>query len=284
MKIKTVALLAACLFLLASGCARAPEQTNLKPLVAVSILPEQAFVNAVCGDAVRVIAMIPPGSSPETYEPSAGEMALFEDAAIYFTVGVPAEDVAILPGVSDKTKVIALEDEAAEVYPERTIDGGRDPHIWLSPKRAIVMVRAVAREMAALIPEQKDLFDQNAEDYIAQIERADAHIRAALEGVEELSFIVYHPAFGYFADEYGLTMYALESEGKEATAKGVEEMVDIARENGIKAIFYQAETDASQARAFAEEIGGRAVMLEPLSEDYVNNLETMADALAEAMN
>ena len=93
-------------------------------------------------------------------------------------------------------------------------------------------------------------------------------------------FLVYHPAFGYLAAEYGLTMYALESEGSEATAPEMAAMVDLARERNIRVIFYQAETDSRQAEAFATEIGGRAVMLSPLAEDYVENLEIMAEAIA----
>ena len=97
-------------------------------------------------------------------------------------------------------------------------------------------------------------------------------MRAALSALENRAFIVFHPAFGYFADEYGLTMYALEDEGKEATPRRLMEMVDFARESGIRVIFYQAETDVSQAQAFAEEIGGTCVALDPLAAEYTENL------------
>jgi len=96
--------------------------------------------------------------------------------------------------------------------------------------------------------------------------------------------MVFHPAFGYFASDYELEMYSLEEEGKEATAKRLEELIDLARRENIKAIFYQSEVDASQSKAFAEEIGGKAIMLEPLAEDYIKNLEKMARLIAEADN
>ena len=93
-----------------------------------------------------------------------------------------------------------------------------------------------------------------------------------------------HPAFGYFADDYSLTQYALEEHGKEADAKHMTEIIDLAKKEDIKVIFYQAEISGRQAAAFAEEIGGTAVCLEPLAADYTENLRKMAKTLAEAMN
>ena len=95
-------------------------------------------------------------------------------------------------------------------------------------------------------------------------------------------FIAYHPAFGYFA-QYDITMYALEEEGKEVTISRLKEMADLAKEEKIKVVFYQEETDSLRAKAFAEEIGGKAVMLSPLSGNYIDNLKTMAEKIAESM-
>ena len=77
-------------------------------------------------------------------------------------------------------------------------------------------------------------------------------------------------------------MHALERDGREPTAAELAGMVDFARERGIRTVFYQAETDSRGARAFAEEIGGRAVKLSPLAENYLENLELMAEAIAAA--
>ena len=160
---------------------------------------------------------------------------------------------------------------------------GRDPHIWLSPKRVKVMVEAIAREMSALDPDNKESYEQNAADYLVELDEVDQEIEAALEGVESKKFIVYHPAFGYIAEDYGLTMHALEEDGKEATAQHLQEMVDLAKDENIKVIFYQEEMDSSQAQAFAEEIGGKTIQLSPLSPDYITNLKKMAATMAEAM-
>lgn len=254
-----------------------------KPVIAVSIVPQQTFVEAVCGDLAEVIVMIPPGYSPESYEPTPKEMVRFSRAGLYFTIGVPAEETGILPSLPEGTRAVSLAEACAAEYDELKIDGGRDPHIWLSPKRAALMVRTIAREMSSFDPENVDIYSANAEKYIEELEAADAEIAGILVPLEKRSFIVFHPAFGYFAADYDLSMYALEEGGKSATASRLKDMVDLAREQGIKVIFYQAEIDSNQSAAFAEEIGGEAVMLDPLSGDYINNLKSMARAIAEGV-
>ncbi len=254
-----------------------------RPVIAVSIVPQQSFVEAVCKDMAQVVVMIPPGSSPETNEPKPQEMELFSKADIYFSIGVPAEDANILPSVSVNTKLVKLHDEAAEVYPELTMEGGRDPHIWLSPKRVIIMIQAIAREMSGLDPENKDIYEKNAEAYIQELKTLDEEIKTALDGVKTRKFIVFHPAFAYLADDYDLQMYALEENGREATIDRLSEMTDLAKEEDIHVIFYQAEVDSRQSEAFAEEIGGKTIQLAPLAPNYIENLSEMAAVMAEAM-
>jgi zinc transport system substrate-binding protein len=78
-------------------------------------------------------------------------------------------------------------------------------------------------------------------------------------------------------------MYSLEEEGKEATPRHLADMIDLAKSENIKAIFYQEEIDSSQSKAFAEEIGGRTIQLSPLAADYLENLKAMAQLMAEVM-
>lgn len=270
-----------CLF----GCSTNVQKdaTEEKPIVAVSIVPEETFVKAVCGDLADVVTLIPPGSSPENYEPTAQEMEKFSDSSLYFSIGVPTEEANILPKVDD-VKVISLADEVAKVYDDRTFESGeRDPHIWLSPKRVKVMIETIASEMSKIDPENEETYQLNVANYIEQLDGVDQEIKDALEGVENKEFIVYHPAFGYIADDYGLKMFALEEEGKEATAQHLQDMIDLAKEENIKVIFYQEEIDSSQSASFAEELGGKTIQLEPLSADYINNMKKMAQTMAEAM-
>ena len=134
--------------------------------------------------------------------------------------------------------------------------------------------------MIKLDPDNKSDYEKNAEDYINKLKGVDEEIKDALEGVSNRKFIVFHPAFGYLADDYDLEMYPLEEEGKEATPKHLQEMIDLAKNEEIKVIFYQDEIDSSQSKAFAEEIGGETIGLSPLSPDYIDNMKEMARVMA----
>ncbi|MBR7133577.1 MAG: zinc ABC transporter substrate-binding protein [Clostridia bacterium] len=252
---------------------------NNKRIIAVSIVPQAAFVEKVCGDELEVVTMIPSGASPETYEPTPAQLQKLESAELYFSIGVPSEN-NILSAVKSGTEVIDLHTKLADIYSELEIDGGRDPHIWLSPKRVIAMVREICNSVSKLYPQKADAFLLNAEEYILELQNLDTEIKAMFEQSGTTDFLVFHPAFGYFADEYGLTMHALEEHGKEASAKQLAKTVELAKEKDIKVIFYQAEASVKQAEAFAEEINGKAVLLEPLAYNYIENLRKMAVAVS----
>lgn len=284
-----------------SGCFKRSQPSVDKKTIAVSIVPQETFVKAVAGEKFNVVTMIPPGKSVENYSPSPQEMEAFSNAELYFSIGVPAENESILDKASEFNKGIKIIDMALEVgntYPDLNFDEpldehideddkhshdhtGRDPHIWLSPKRVTVMIDIIQRELSLLDPDNKKLYEENAAKYKNELEELDNEIKEALSNIKDKTFLVYHPAFGYYADDYGLNMVALESEGKEATVKDLQQAIDLAKSYGVKVIFYQAEIDSKQSRTFADEIGGKAVMLEPLSPDYVNNLRKMTQAFIE---
>ena len=267
-----------------SGCnAKNVGNGSEKKTVTVSIAPEATFVRRICGDKFDIVTAIPAGASPETYEPSPKEIKKIADSCLYFSIGVPAEENSILPIISDKTRIIELHKKAASVYPDLTENGARDPHIWLSIKRVIVMTEAIAEVLQEIDPENAEFYSLNAKNFIDELKKLDEDINATFKNLKTQKFITFHSAFGYFADDYSLTQCAIEEHGKETTAKRFAEMADLAKKENIKTIFYQAEGSKKQALSFAEEIGGKAVMLEPLSPDYTENLKSMTKALSEAM-
>lgn len=262
--------------------------------VAVGIVPEASFVEAVGGDLVSVITMVPPGSSPANYQPTAAEMQALSDASIYFTLQMPAEQANILPKLTDFNKDIRLVDlreAVAAEYPllngsdEVITDDSRDsvdPHLWLSPKRAIVMVQTIADTLGEVDPANADTYAANAASYIAQLNELDSDIQAAVANMANKSFLIYHAAYGYFAYDYGMTMVALENEGKAATAEDLQSVIDYAKQNNITTVFYQEEFDDSQAATVAEEIGGAVQKVAPLSADYIQGLKDFVSALSKS--
>jgi len=251
-----------------------------KMTVAVSIVPQETFVKKVAGDLVDTIIMIPPGYSPANYAPNPRDLQKLSESVLYFSIGVPTEAANIIPKLgsfNDKIEVVPLHEKVERFFEMRTIDGTRDPHIWLSPRRVIEMVEIIAEKLSEYDPENTVVYEKNAREFIRELYDLNSEIALSLNGIKNKNFVVYHPAFGYFADDYGLNMIALEEHGKQATPKRIQEVVDLAKKEGIKAIFYQKEIDNRQTQAFAEEIGGITVQVVPLSPDYVNNLRKMAD-------
>lgn len=286
---KAAAFLLAAGTLFLAGCsgradsAAAGTNQSEKPVVAVSIVPEATFAKAVCGDLAEIVTIVPPGSSPETYEPTPKGMEDFSRAGIFFSIGVPVETASILPKAAEikNMKVVRLEDAVSKAYPDRKFESGeRDPHIWLSPKRARVMVQIIAEQMGSADPKHRSVYAENAKKYENELDSLNTQVATILSASKSKTFIVFHPAFGYFADDYGLNMVALEQEGKESTARHMQQLVDLAKQQGAKSIFYQAETDSKQAKAFADEINGKVVELAPLAADYSSNLVKMANTIS----
>ncbi len=272
-----------CFMLMLSGCSKADDTIDEKLTVAVTILPQKTFAEAVCGDLAKIIVTVPPGYSPSNYQPSPMEIESLSDAKIYFTIGVPTESANILPNI-ENMKIVDLAAEVAAVYPDRQFDsGGRDPHIWLSPKRVIIMIETIAAEMGKIDEKNSGVYLSNAEQYIKKLNELEVSMEAMFADARNKTFLSNHPSYGYIAADYGLEMVSLEQDGKSATPLHLQQVIDLAKQKNIKIIFSQAEIDSKQPDAFAEEIGGEKVILEPLSKDYIHNLESIAAAIASAM-
>ena len=296
----TILLFSASLFGL-SACGSAAEvKSGSKITVAVSVVPEATFVAKVAGDLVDIVTIIPSGNSPANYQPTTIEMQALSDAAVYFVMQVPTEEANILPKVTDFNSdilLVNLRDAVSAVYPLRETSDHHhdedeeevkdheatlsvDPHIWLSPRRVIVMVETIRDTLCEMDPENADIYTQNAAAYIEELNALDADIAGIVSGMDTKAFMIYHGAYGYFADDYGLEMISLEVDGKAASATVMAEAIEHAKEENIKHIFYQDEFDDNQAKTVAEEIGGTVVETRPLASDYIAALTEFADALA----
>ncbi|MGM0770444.1 MAG: metal ABC transporter solute-binding protein, Zn/Mn family [Halobacteriota archaeon] len=270
-------------------------------VVAVSILPQQEFVEKIAGNKVNVVVLIPPGASPATHEPTAGQLREVADAKAYFTVGsgLPFEKVWLdkiktvnnemfIVDCSEGIKIIEIhgeEEENHEVEPaenEEHDHEGVDPHIWTTPINAKIMVENTYLGLVRIDPDNKETYLHNKEAYLKELDEVDSRIRETL-GEEGGSFMTYHPSWNYFATEYGLDMITIEEEGKEPSPKDMQRLIDEAKEKNISVIFVQAQFSTQSAKAIADAIGGEVVTVDPLAKDYINNLDTIARAFSQGM-
>lgn len=266
---------------LVNGCIdqSEPQIDDGKTVIIVSILPQADFVEHVGGDKVDVIVMIPPGANPATYEPTASQLKAVSSAAMYVKVGsgLPFEEVW-LDKICSANPDMMIIDTSEGI---NLIQG--DPHIWLSPRSAMVQVENIYKGLVAMDPENSEYYYRNKEQYINDLEVLDTDITESLSGFDGRNFMVFHPSWGYFSRDYDLTMIAVEIEGKEPSAGDMARLVETAKENNIKIIFVQPQFSTKSAEVIAKEIGGSVVAVDPLPQDYITNLRIVSNTFAQGL-
>lgn len=272
--------------------------------VFVSVLPLKYFVERVGGEGVEVSVMVGPGRSPATYEPTPRQMAELSRAQIYFRVGVPFEQVWMkrLADLNPKLRIIDLRDgihlRTLPAHHHENLEEHRgpedhdhmepqgeekDPHIWTDPRLVKIMAEQIRNTLTTLAPSRGDEYAANCRAFIADLDRLDRLIRDRLAGVKQRRFLVFHPAWGYFADAYGLQQVAVEAEGKEPGPQALARIISQAREEQIRVIFVQQQFSQTTAKTVARAIDAKVVAVDPLAEDYLANMRLAAGAFARSL-
>jgi zinc transport system substrate-binding protein len=141
------------------------------------------------------------------------------------------------------------------------------------------MVRNITDGLIEIDPDNEKEYIKNSDKYVRELIELDEEIEMQLAHLESRKFMVFHPAFGYFAQEYDLEMIPIEIEGKEPSAHDLEELIEEAKENNIRVVFASPQFNPQTAEVIAGEIDGTVEFMDPLAEDYIQNIRKMADAL-----
>jgi len=261
------------------------------PCVAVSIEPLAFFVERLEGPEACVTVLVGPGQSPHIYEPAPKQLAEVSSAKIFLGAAMPFEQrvvskvAAVNPGlkVIDPTKGIKrrpMDDaEPASNHADHDLEvqaGAPDPHVWLDPNNAKIIARNVADALIREDAPHAADYEKNLQTLLRELGSLDARLREILWPYKGRTFYVYHPAFGYFADAYGLKQVSVEISGKEPTARQLAEFVDRAKRENVRVIFVQKSFPSRAAEAVAKAIGGTVIKIDPLSRNYIENLEAVA--------
>ena len=270
----------------------------------VSILPQKYFVEKIGGDLVDVSVMVLPGASAATYEPKPNQMVNLSRAKIYFAIGVPFEKVWLKKITTSNQKILVVHTEKGiekrtlafhshvskdpgEGEPEdmeHENQGGKDPHIWLSPPLVMIQARTILMALKEMDPNNQVVYEANYKKFMMELLEMDAEIREIFgRKGKEAAFMVLHPSWGYFADEYGLKQISIEVEGKEPKPAQMKALIEFAREKSIKVIFVQPQFSTKRAKVIAKAIGGRIMFADPLAEDWGNNLREQALQIMNAL-
>jgi zinc transport system substrate-binding protein len=272
------------------------KNADKKIKIYVSILPQKYFVEKIGGPLVDVYVMVRPGQNPHTYEPTPKQMSSLADTDIYFPIGVTFEDVwldkiassnpglkivSTYEGIKRRTiEKHSLEGEGSD-NSNNSHSESLDPHIWLNPNLVIRQAKIIADALIRLSPENKPSLEKNLNLFVHEMTDLDQSIREELKGIKSKAFLVFHPTWGYFTDEYGLEQIAIEKEGKEPSARHLAEIIELAKRKNIKIIFVQAQFSRTYAESIAKAIGARVISFDPLSADYTNNLLKTTKTMAE---
>lgn len=263
------------LALLVCACG-GPGRDAGPPVVAVSVLPQRTFVERIAGDRVRAVALIPPGASPASHEPTLADLRTLDRAILFVKVGHPAfpfEQAWLGPLLAERPELPVIGWSGASADDE-------DPHVWLSPGRVRELCRAIELELGRLLPEHADEFAANRRAFEAELDALDAELRRLLAPRQGHRFLVLHPAWGHLASDYGLVQWSIERHGKKPDAATLAHLIEEARAARVATLFTQPQFDPAPAELLAQEIGARTQPLDPLAADWAPNLSAAARTLA----
>ena len=276
MKAKYIILIIASL--LAISC-RTMSQGDGKDRIYVTINPLRSIAEELtCGD-FEVEVLVPRGASPETFEPSAQQIAALNNANLVFKVGLIDFEQSMMANINDKQRVIDLSQGIEPLkgccsHGHKHHTHGIDPHIWCAPRTLTTMVK----NMHAAIKERyvdSTKYDLAAEAILSRLSNLDKECAENIESSGVQSIMIYHPAYTYLARDYGIEQIAIEQEGKEPTPKQLRTLIDKARSQNIGIIFHQPQYNANKLSAIATESGAEIVVTDPLADDIVAEIERL---------
>lgn len=286
MKTKTVFLLLVFISCFA-GVAGVTSFAAGKIKVSVSVLPQAYFVERIGGNRVETQVMIPVGASPATYEPTPQQLVMLLDSRLYIKVGVPSfpfEKKHFNSIIEKNKKMLVVNMSDGVTYRSFSFEENeKDPHVWVAPYTVKMAAKNIYNALSKIDPFNKGYYKKNLDLFLADIARLDNHINTILAGKTGGHFMVFHPAWGYFADQYGLKQLSIELGGKTPNASKIKKMIDTAKEKGIKIIFTQKGFDKKSAKTIAHEIHGRVVEIDPLEKNWLKNMQKIAETFSRAL-
>jgi zinc transport system substrate-binding protein len=281
------------------GCSGKPPESKRISIVA-SIEPLAYFAERIGGDHVSVSVMVPPGGNPHSYEPTPRQMTALSVASLFVKAGSGVEFeldwmprfLSLNPGLricdaSEHVKLLpAARGEDAHGHDEVSPGyrhGQYDPHYWLSPENGIRIARNIERSLKEADALHADAYAANTAELVGELQALHRDTAKRLSSLKNRRFLVFHPAWGYYAAAYGLEQIAAEEEGKTLTPRQLQKVIEKARAGSIRVVFVSPQFSTVQAEAIARDIGGVIIMIDPLARDYQENVRKATTAFLQAM-
>jgi zinc transport system substrate-binding protein len=243
--------------------------------IIVSISPEVEFVQKIGGDKVETFLMVESGSSPHTYEPKPSQMRILSKAKLYLAIGVEFEK-SWLNRFQSQNRDLKIIDISKDI---KRIDN--NPHIWTAPHNVKIIANNIFEALSSNDKENREYYRENLKQYLKEIDSIDKKIRETLTYTPKgCKFMVFHPAWGYFANEYNLEELAIEIDGKAPKPRELIDIIKKARAENIKVLFTQPEFSDKTAQIIAKTLKLKVIKISPLAKNWGQNLIKLAKAIA----
>ncbi|MGQ0771276.1 MAG: metal ABC transporter solute-binding protein, Zn/Mn family [Nitrososphaerota archaeon] len=245
------------------------EAANPKLKVVASFYPLYEFSRNVGGQQAEVSSFIPIGVEPHDWEPSSGDITSLRESNIFIYNGAgfePYVEQLIDSGEYENITFVESTKEIDLIKSEHDHDFEYDPHVWLDPVLVKHQVMMIKDAMIQADSKNAQYYDANANAYNIKLDELDAKIKTGLLNCKKDTFMPFHNSATYFANRYGLQIFALSGVApeSEATATELKEFVDFVKKNDIKVIFAEDLVDPRLAEVLAEEAGVQVMVFSPL--------------------
>lgn len=268
---------------LMAGCTQREPKTEV---VSVSIMPLKYFVDRLTGEALEVNVMVPEGASHGTYSPSARQMQKLSDSGLYFRFGYLGYEQAFIRRLGEMNPELIEVDFSSKVelirgepvvHGDHVHEGGVDPHIWMSPRVMIGLLPVMRDALIEVYPHHREIIGANYPALVQEVELIHNEMLEVTNQMNQKRFLIFHPALTYLARDYGLEQVSIEHEGKEPSPAQLSRLISEARAGEIPVIFIQEEYDKRNAELVAAETGAELVRINPLSYDWVKEMNHLMD-------
>lgn len=300
-----------------ASSSEAEDASKDKIEVVATFYPMYEFTKEVVGDEGNVELLIPAGTEPHDFEPSAQQIAKIADADVFvynstdmeifiddLKNAVDTNQVKMIEAAKGITRLEGTEAEEHDHDHDHDHDEDHshdhsheyDPHVWLSPALAMKEVQTIADGLSEKYPDKKEIFTKNADAYIAQLEQLDQKFTDGLKDAENRTFVTQHAAFAYLADEYDLKQVSISgiSPDQEPSPSRLAELKKFVEENNTKVIYFEENASSKVAETLAKETGVELKVLNPLEsltsdqmeagETYITIMEQNLEALKASIN
>ena len=256
-----------------------PSKSEHNNTITVTIDPIRYFTEEIAGEKYKVITMVPQGSNPETYEPTAQQMIALSHSNLYIKVGNLGFERTWMSKLKANATEITIIDSSKGIVTAKSINGIDDPHTWMSTKSAIIIAQNIYEALKEKDSKDSSYFRKNLNKLVLKIKNTDQQIRAKLAGKKNASFLIYHPALTYFARDYSLHQLPIEEEGREPSAQQIKDIITAARKEGVKTMFVQKEFKNRNTQIVVQSTEAEIKSINPLSYDWANEMINIANKL-----